>query len=113
MVIARALDGDIGILANHIPMVAALDIWPLRIISDGVERKMAVSGGVFSVTNNKIVIMTATAEFSEDIDVDRAKRALARANEELAKAETGYAMTHWENAVRRAEMRLKIAHSKH
>lgn len=113
MVIARALDGDIGILPGHVPLVAALDIWALRVITSGSERKMAISGGIMSVSDGRITVMTATVEHAEDIDVSRAKKALARALDEQAKATTSRELETWKYAERRAQVRLSIATAKH
>jgi F-type H+-transporting ATPase subunit epsilon len=113
MVIARALDGDVGILPGHVPLVAALDIWSLRIITPNGEQKMAISGGLMSVSDGKIVIMTATAERAEDVDVARSKKALARAEAALESTTDTREIEIWKNTRRRAQVRLSIATVKH
>ena len=113
MVIARALDGDVGILPGHVPLVAALDIWSLRIITAEGEHKMAISGGIMNVSDGKIVIMTATAERAENIDVARSKRALAKAEAELDKATDEREIEYWKHSRKRAQVRLSIVTAKH
>ena len=113
MVIARALDGDVGILPGHVPLVAALDIWSLRILTSEGEHKMAISGGIMNVSDGKIVIMTATAERAENIDVARSKRALARAEAELEKTTDEREIEVWRHARKRAQVRLSIVTAKH
>ena len=82
-VLARAVDGEVGILWNHAPLVVALDIAPLRYRRDGVEHEVAVNGGIMEVKDNHITILTASAETEAEIDVRRAAAAKARAEERL------------------------------
>ncbi|SCY87358.1 F0F1 ATP synthase subunit epsilon [Alkaliphilus peptidifermentans] len=82
-VIVRSTSGDIAILHDHIPMVAPLSIGQMTIINDGNKREAAVASGFVHIDLEKTVIMADAAEWPEEIDVDRAKQAKARAEDRL------------------------------
>lgn len=109
MVIARATDGDLGVLPGHAPLVAGLQVWPLRLITDDIERQIAVCSGFIEVRPEKVTILAACAELPEEIDVDRAEAAKARAESRLR--EPGPEVDHLraEAALRRAAVRLRVA----
>ena len=109
MVIARAMDGEVGILANHAPLIAALDIAPLRYRKDGVEHAVAINGGFMEVKDNRISILTPVAETETEIDFRRAEEAKERAEKRLAAPTPEIDVRRAELALRRAMMRLKIA----
>ncbi|MCL2366052.1 MAG: ATP synthase F1 subunit epsilon [Oscillospiraceae bacterium] len=68
MVIMRCLTGDMGILPNHEPVSAMLDIGILRIFNGELERRMAVFGGIAQVNDNVVTILANDAQWPEDID---------------------------------------------
>ena len=109
IVIARAMDGEVGILANHAPLIAALDIAPLRYRKDGVEHAVAINGGFMEVKDNRISILTPVAETESEIDFRRAEEARERAEKRLAAPTPEIDVRRAELALRRAMMRLKIA----
>ena len=99
MVIARSAGGDIAFLTGHEPFVGTLGIGKVRILPDdrgAGEVVAAVHGGFVEVSENRVTILSDVAELSEQIDVARARDALARAGED-------------EEARRRAEVRLDAA----
>jgi F-type H+-transporting ATPase subunit epsilon len=104
-IVAKTPEGDIGILANHEPVLALLvDSSALRILlADGTTMLVAVHGGFFSVAGNEVNVIAEVAEMSEDIDVDRAKSALARLQTESDRGEDGA------SALKRAETRIQVA----
>lgn len=87
MVIARATDGDIGVLPGHAPLIAGLDIWPLRVINDEGESRIAVCGGFLEVLPHKVTILADIANLSDEIDVERALAAKGRAEARLKSGE--------------------------
>lgn len=87
MVIARAAGGDIGVLPHHAPMVSPLKPTVVRIMNDGKEDQVAVSGGFLEVRPEQITILAETAERPEDIDVARAERAKERAEKRITEGE--------------------------
>ena len=109
IVIARALDGELGILPNHAPLVVALDIAPLRYRKDGVEHFVAISNGFMEVKDNRVTILAPTAETEAEIDFTRAELAKERAERRIAEHAPDIDVRRAELALRRALMRLKIA----
>lgn len=79
-VYARTIDGEIGILAGHSPLLGALAPgWLVRIQqADGVEQRVAVHGGFLSVRPDGVSVLAEIAERAEEIDVARARNALER-----------------------------------
>ena len=75
--------GQLEILPNHTDLLTLLSTGIASFVSDGVERKFAVSSGFAEVKNNKVTVMGETVEESKDIDVARAKTAQKRAEEAL------------------------------
>ncbi len=83
MLVARTIEGDVGILLNHSPLVTILDIGRL-VIKDGDERKIAAcAGGYIDVRNNNITVVSDACEWEEEIDLNRAERAKERASKRL------------------------------
>ena len=80
MVIVRATDGDLGVLAGHAPLVAGLDIWPMRILKDEGETLVSICSGFIEVTPEKVTVLATCAELPESIDVSRAEAARERAH---------------------------------
>lgn len=104
------LDGSIGILPRHAPMVAALDAGLLRYKQRGVERVLFVSGGFAEVRANTVRVVCEAGERPADIDPERARAAEKRARERLDAARTTQGepidLVRAEAALRRALMRL-------
>jgi F-type H+-transporting ATPase subunit epsilon len=104
-IVAKTPEGDIGILANHEPVLALLvDSSALKIVeADGSTMMVAVHGGFFSVAGNEVNVIAEVAELSENIDVERAKAALARLQADGDRDEDG------QSALKRAETRVQVA----
>ncbi|HEX9766673.1 MAG TPA: F0F1 ATP synthase subunit epsilon [Nitriliruptorales bacterium] len=74
-VYGRSLDGEIGILPGHQPVLLALDIAPLKVkLADGGEERVAVHNGFLFFKDNHLVILADLAELASQIDVRRAER---------------------------------------
>ena len=109
MVIARSAGGDIAFLPGHAPFVGTLAIHPLRIKkSDGGEEVAAVHGGFVEVKDNRVTILSDVAELASQIDVERARQAQSRAEEELRREHDA----ECEAALRRAHVRLEVAEAR-
>ena len=104
MVSAMTSEGDIGILPGHEPVLALLRDGAVTIkTTDGQVLLAAVHEGFFSVDSDHVVILADAAELGQDIDLERAKAALARAQAgSLDDSETAA-------AARRAETRIRVA----
>lgn len=110
MIIARASDGDLGILPGHAPLVAGLQIAPLRILKDDGERIIALCSGFIEVQSDKVTILAACAELPGEIDVKRAEAAKERAQNRLKNVSAGdIDVMRAEQALKRALLRLSIA----
>lgn len=105
MVVCRTTDGDIAFQAGHAPFLGALGTGIVRIVHADREDVAAIHGGFVEVTNDTVIILSDVAEMADDIDVARARAALARAEEQLAKEPTEKA----EAAAARATARLRAA----
>lgn len=83
------VDGEIGLLPDHIPLVSLLAPGELRAITTaGEEQIMAVSGGFIEVRDNAVVILADTAEKAEEIDETRAQAAREKAQQLMAERAT-------------------------
>ena len=81
----RTIDGDVEILARHTDYCTAIGMGTARVtMEDGTERKAACIGGMLSVMKGEVRVLPTTWEWSEDIDIERAKAAKAKAEERLA-----------------------------
>ena len=79
-----ASDGELGILANHSPMIAAVKPGTLRYQIPGEEPRLAaISPGIVKVEKNDVLVLVDSAERPEDIDVVRAQREIDEAREAL------------------------------
>jgi F-type H+-transporting ATPase subunit epsilon len=108
MVVARTIEGgEIAFLRGHEPFLGALAIAPVRVIlPESGEIAVAVHGGFVEVANDRVIVLSDVAELPEQIDVERAAAAKARAEEVLSgEPENPEAL----EALQRADLRLAIA----
>ena len=108
----RGVDGEFGILKGHVPVMSALDIGVTKIIKGDNTKLFTTMGGVFQFKDDEGIILTTTAEAGSEIDVARAKEALARARARLADADANIDAKRAEAAVARAMARLKATLNK-
>ncbi|MBP2019780.1 F-type H+-transporting ATPase subunit epsilon [Symbiobacterium terraclitae] len=109
-VVVPVVDGSMGILKNHAPMVANLRIGVLRYKDGGgAFKRVAVTGGFVEVSDNKITVLADAAEEAESIDVMRAREAKRRAEARLRDRKASIDRTRAEAALRRAIARLRAA----
>jgi F-type H+-transporting ATPase subunit epsilon len=105
MVLVPGVNGELGILPHHTPLVSLLGVGELKIRKEG-----AIVGGFLQVRPDKVVVMAETAEIGSEIDLERAQRARAEAEKAL---ETGYAEGADLSAARaelqRALLRIRVA----
>lgn len=105
MVIARTTEGELGVLPGHSPLLGELapgGVVTIR-VPDGEDLVVAAHGGFLSVTEQGVSILAETAEISTEIDVERAREALRRAESASDDDEDALA------AARRAQSRLRAA----
>lgn len=103
--------GSFQVLYNHAPLISSFEIGLIKIVlEDNSERFYATSGGTTEVLNNRVLILSESLESPLEIDVNRAKSALSRAQERLkdrANKETDFARA--EASLARAMNRINIA----
>lgn len=87
-VVLPTVNGEIGILPNHIPLVALLKPGEIRLRKDNKVIFMAVSGGFIEVRPDKVVVLADTAEHAEEIDEAKAEEARQKAQEILKEKRT-------------------------
>ncbi len=109
-IVAPGIDGQLGILPKHAPLMTILSPGEVRVKrSDQEDLFFAVSGGWMEVRPDHVTILARTAERSDEIDLKRAEAARSRAEELLAQGVPREDRTGLEMALRRSRMRLKVA----
>jgi F-type H+-transporting ATPase subunit epsilon len=106
-VIVPAVEGELGILAGHTPLVAQLQPGEIRLRTADDTQTFAVSGGFVEVQNNHVVILAETAEMPREIDLERARQAAERAKSVLRSSAPNVDFAQAEAALRRALARLR------
>ena len=102
--------GNFQVLFNHAPLMSSLEIGKIQIEdATGQHIEFATSGGSIEVRDNKILILADSVESAEEIDVERARKALERAKERLANRDKGdIDIMRAEFALNRAINRIKF-----
>lgn len=102
--------GEFGVLPGHAPFLTSLKIGELCYKNNGAGVCLALNWGYFEIKDDKIIVLVETAEAAEEIDVDRAKAALGRAEEALKKlTPEDKQFKVYEAALERAMIRMQVA----
>jgi F-type H+-transporting ATPase subunit epsilon len=102
--------GGFQVLFNHAPLLSSLEVGPLKVKNtQGVDTVYATGGGYLEVRENKVVVLIESAEKPEEIDVERARAARARAEERLKVRDPSFDSVRAELALARALNRLRLA----
>jgi F-type H+-transporting ATPase subunit epsilon len=103
--------GEMGIMPGHAPLLSSLEMGVIRVKNGDEEELFTVTGGFIEVQPDIVTILADAAEDVEEIDIDRAEKAMERASRLLEE----YSPTDVENyiraqaALRRSSLRLKAA----
>jgi F-type H+-transporting ATPase subunit epsilon len=109
-VVAPGIDGSFGVLAGHAPLLTELSVGVIKLtLASGLEAFIAVHGGYMQVSEEKVIILASAAELSEEIDVERAKAAAARARKLLEVPDSSIDAEEVRVGLERALNRLKAA----
>ncbi len=102
--------GSFQVLYNHAPLLSTIDIGAIKVeVNNEKTIYFATGGGTIEVLNNKIKILADSLEQVSEIDIDRANRALTRAQERLAKKHIEKIdVPRAEAALTRANNRIRI-----
>lgn len=110
IIILQSKQGELGVMAGHIPTVAALKIGSLRAKINGQFEYFAVTEGFAEINPSKVTVLVQAGEFAEDIDTERAEAARQRAEELLQRSQDEKIDRYRaELALRRAINRIDVA----
>jgi len=102
--------GEFGVLPGHAPFLTSLKIGELAYKKDGVTYHLALNWGYFEVENDTVTVLVETAERADEIDLERAKAALGRAETELKSLSAeDHDFRFQEAALERALVRVQVA----
>jgi len=108
-VIAPGIEGQLGVLPYHAPLMTTLMPGELLVRKGGEEFSLAITGGFIEVRPDRIIVLADAAERVEEIDVARAEEARRRAEERIKAPTTEVDLLRAEAALRRSLMRLQVA----
>ena len=107
-VIAPGIEGQLGILPHHAPLMTTLQAGELRVRGGGEEFSLAISGGFLEVRPDRVIVLADAAERADEIDLARAEEAKRRAQEQLSRRTPEVDVAQVEAALRRSLTRLKV-----
>jgi F-type H+-transporting ATPase subunit epsilon len=111
---APGVEGSLGVLAGHAPLLTELMTGLIKVkLADGTEAFIATSGGFLQVNKEKVIILADTAELSEEIDVERARAAAAKARQLLEVPGSNIDAEELRLAIERAQNRIRVAQMNH
>ena len=105
-------NGYLGILPGHAPLITELAVGEITYRENSTEQRLAVAWGFAEVLPDKVTILAETAERPQEIDVARAEKAKARAEELLKSNNPDVDYDRAEDALERAETRIKVSAEK-
>jgi len=108
------IEGELGVLPHHAPLVSTLGIGELRIRKGGSEESFAIVGGFLQVLPTKVVVLAETADMASEIDLEKAQEARREAEKAL---ESGYHegadLSAARAALQTALLRERVAQRRH
>jgi F-type H+-transporting ATPase subunit epsilon len=108
------IEGEMGILPHHAPLVSVLGVGELRIRKGALVESFAIVGGFLQVRPDKVVVMAETADLAAEIDLEKAQEARREAERAL---ETGYHegadLAAARAALQQALLRIRVAERRH
>jgi len=114
-VVAPGSLGEFGVLEGHVPFLTGIEPGALRYTSGTTTEYLSVTNGFAEVSENKVSILVDAAEKAGEVDLERARKAMERAKERLAKDRakaTDVDFSRAEAALKRAVARMKVAEKK-
>jgi F-type H+-transporting ATPase subunit epsilon len=110
MVTVPGIEGELGILPHHAPLITTLGAGELRIRKGGAEESFAVVGGFLQVRPDKVVVMAETADLASEIDLEKAQQARREAERALETAANEPAdLAAARAALQQALLRIRVA----
>jgi F-type H+-transporting ATPase subunit epsilon len=109
-VICPGVEGELGILPHHAPLLTTLGVGELLIRKGGSEEAFAIAGGFLQVRPDRVVVMAETADLASEIDVQKAEEARREAERALAEGFTEPAdLARARAQLSRALLRIQVA----
>ncbi len=109
VLVAPGIEGELGILPQHAPLMTTLQPGEVRVRKDGSEVSMVVSGGFLEVMANKVTILADAAERADEVDEARAQEAMRRAEERIQTHASDVDLERAVAALHRSQARLRVA----
>lgn len=104
----RTTEGDIGVLAGHIPLTAVLAPGVLRIMNGSDVKEAALHEGFVEILGDKVTILAEACEWPDEIDMNRANEAKIRAERRMKSSDEKIDSVRAELALRRALLRIDL-----
>jgi F-type H+-transporting ATPase subunit epsilon len=109
-VVCPGVEGELGILPHHAPLLTTLGVGELRIRRGGEEEFFAIAGGFLQVRPDKVVVMAETADMASEINIEAAESARREAERALAEGfEEPADLARARASLQRALLRIRVA----
>src|SRR5687767_2002639 len=113
-VVCPGIEGELGVLPHHAPLLTTLGVGELRIRRGGTEEFFAIAGGFLQVRPDKVVVMAETADMASDIDLEKATEARREAERALESGfQEGADLAAARAALQQALLRIRVAERRH
>jgi F-type H+-transporting ATPase subunit epsilon len=113
-VVCPGVEGELGVLPHHAPLLTTLGFGELRIKRGGEDEFFAIAGGFLQVRPDKVVVMAEMADMAAEIDLDRAMEARREAERQLSESFDEPAdLARARAALQRALVRIRVAERRH
>ena len=109
------IEGELGVLPHHAPLVSMLGVGELRIRKGASEESFAIVGGFLQVRPDKVVVMAETADMASEIDLEKAQQARRDAEQALESGARTDAvdLSAARAALQQALLRIRVAERRH
>jgi F-type H+-transporting ATPase subunit epsilon len=109
------IEGELGVLPHHAPLVSMLGVGELRIRKGGAEESFAIVGGFLQVRPDRVVVMAETADLASEIDLEKAQEARREAERTLEGAAQTDAvdLAAARASLQQALLRIRVAERRH
>ena len=109
-VVCPGIEGELGVLPHHAPLLTTLGFGELRIRKGGQEELFAIAGGFLQVRPDRVVVMAETADLASEIDLQKAEEARREAERALAEGFDEPAdLARARAALQQALLRIRVA----
>lgn len=109
MVEMKTTEGEIGVLAGHIPLTAILEPGVLRIKQEDSIREAALHDGFVEIQKDRVTVLAESCEWPDEINVERANEAKERAENRIKSGRKDVDMLRAELALKKALTRIDLA----